>query len=79
MYKILADLYSKSRGQIEQREKKRQRRQRRRLLQATTVTSLVLALVGGTYAWMWKVEENVQYVVSIALAKLHLSRCSNHR
>ncbi|HWF61793.1 MAG TPA: SUMF1/EgtB/PvdO family nonheme iron enzyme [Nitrospira sp.] len=71
-YKILADLYSKSCGQIEQREKKRQRRQRRRLLQATTVTSLVLALVGGTYAWMWKVEENVQYVVSIALAKLHL-------
>ena len=49
--KTLADLYTKSRAEIEQRERKRRMRRR---WTAATVSGLVLLVMGGTGTWLWR-------------------------
>ena len=37
-----------------------------------TVAGLVLVLIGGPFAWLWKEDVTVRYATSIVLARLHL-------
>jgi formylglycine-generating enzyme required for sulfatase activity len=70
-HKTLADLYGKSRSEIEQRERKRKMRRRR---VAATVGSLALILIIGTI-WLWHKGYSVNHGVLKAqslLASIHV-------
>ncbi len=69
-YKTLADLYGRSRVEIEQRERKRQIRGR---CVSATVASAVLLVIGGT-TWLWQKD----YTVDQALLKVQSVFVSIH-
>jgi len=64
-YKLLADIYGKSRAEIEQREKKRHRRQRRTRVVATAV-AIVTTIAGASLYLQARRERDRQTEVALA-------------